>query len=49
MCEEYPDMKSKIFGAMQRLPLEGWQPAPAPGHRAKQQPPRARCAGGLGR
>ena len=27
MCEQYPDMKSKIFGAMQRLPLEGWQPA----------------------
>ena len=27
MCEEYPDMKSKIFGAMQRLPLEGWKPA----------------------
>lgn len=22
----YPDMKSKIFGAMQRLPLPGWQP-----------------------
>ena len=27
LCEQYPDMKSKIFGAMQRLPLEGWQPA----------------------
>ena len=27
LCEEYPDMKSKIFGAMQRLPLEGWAPA----------------------
>ena len=27
MCAEYPDMKSKIFGAMQRLPLEGWKPA----------------------
>ena len=24
MCSEYPDMKSKIFGAMQRLPLPGW-------------------------
>jgi len=23
----YPDLKSKIFGAMQRLPLEGWAPA----------------------
>lgn len=21
---EYPDLKSKVFGAMQRLPLEGW-------------------------
>ena len=27
MGEDYPDMKSKIFGAMQRLPLEGWAPA----------------------
>ena len=26
MCQEYPDMKSKIFGAMQRLPLDVWQP-----------------------
>jgi len=25
MCAEYPDMKSKIFGAMQRLPLSGWE------------------------
>lgn len=24
MSESYPDMKSKIFGAMQRLPLKGW-------------------------
>lgn len=24
MCKDYPDMKSKIFGAMQRLPLDGW-------------------------
>lgn len=24
MSREYPDMKSKIFGAMQRLPLAGW-------------------------
>lgn len=23
---KYPDLKSKVFGAMQRLPLEGWQP-----------------------
>ena len=27
MCADYPDMKSKVFGAMQRLPLPGWQPA----------------------
>jgi len=26
MSREYPDMKSKIFGAMQRMPLPGWQP-----------------------
>ena len=25
MCKDYPDMKSKIFGAMQRLPLPGWE------------------------
>ena len=24
MSKDYPDMKSKIFGAMQRLPLKGW-------------------------
>ena len=24
--KDYPDMKSKIFGAMQRLPLPGWEP-----------------------
>lgn len=24
MSADYPDMKSKIFGAMQRLPLKGW-------------------------
>ena len=23
---DYPDMKSKVFGAMQRLPLAGWEP-----------------------
>ncbi|MBQ7693185.1 MAG: adenine nucleotide alpha hydrolase family protein [Oscillospiraceae bacterium] len=26
MCAEYPDMKSKIIGAMQRYPLPGWEP-----------------------
>ena len=25
---QYPDVKNKIFGAMQRLPLEGWKPEP---------------------
>lgn len=25
MCRDYPDMKSKVFGAMQRLPLPGWE------------------------
>ena len=25
MSSDYPDMKSKIFGAMQRLPLPGWE------------------------
>ena len=25
---EYPDLRSKIMGAMQRCPLEGWQPQP---------------------
>lgn len=24
--QDYPDMRSKIFGGMQRLPLPGWQP-----------------------
>ena len=28
MSVQYPDMKSKIFGAMQRLPLDGWGPTP---------------------
>ena len=27
MCKDYPDMKSKILGAMQRYPLDGWAPA----------------------
>ena len=26
MGQDYPDMRSKVFGAMQRLPLPGWQP-----------------------
>ena len=24
LSADYPDMKSKVFGAMQRLPLPGW-------------------------
>ena len=27
LSADYPDMKSKVFGAMQRYPLPGWQPA----------------------
>ena len=26
LSKDYPDMKSKVFGAMQRLPLPGWEP-----------------------
>ena len=26
--QDYPDLRSKVFGAMQRLPLEGWKPEP---------------------
>ena len=26
MSADYPDMKSKVFGAMQRMPLDGWKP-----------------------
>ena len=26
MGADYPDMKSKVFGAMQRMPLPGWEP-----------------------
>ena len=24
LSKQYPDLRSKVFGAMQRLPLEGW-------------------------
>lgn len=27
LSAQYPDLKSKLFGAMQRLPLDGWEPA----------------------
>ena len=33
VVENYPDLKSKVFGAMQRLPLEGWAPVPKNGKR----------------
>ena len=26
LSAKYPDLKSKVFGAMQRLPLDGWGP-----------------------
>lgn len=26
LAETYPDLRSKVFGAMQRLPLDGWAP-----------------------
>ncbi len=26
LSAQYPDIKNKIFGAMQRLPLDGWRP-----------------------
>jgi len=26
--KDYPDLRGKVFGAMQRLPLEGWKPTP---------------------
>ena len=32
LSAQYPDLKSKVFGAMQRLPLEGWKPNPYERH-----------------
>lgn len=26
LSKQYPDLKRKIFGAMQRYPLHGWEP-----------------------
>ena len=26
LSADYPDLRSKVFGAMQRLPLDGWEP-----------------------
>ena len=31
LSAEYPDLKDKVFGAMQRLPLDGWEKPPQPG------------------
>jgi len=28
LSAQYPDLRSRIFGAMQRLPLDGWAPIP---------------------
>ncbi len=28
LSKTYPDLRSKVFGAMQRLPLDGWGPIP---------------------
>ena len=28
MEKDFPDLRAKVFGAMQRLPLEGWEPTP---------------------
>ena len=30
LSEQYPDLRDKVFGAMQRLPLEGWAPKGRP-------------------
>jgi len=35
LSESYPDLRNKIFGAMQRLPLSGWEP----GEYARRPPP----------
>jgi len=35
MRKDYPDLRSKVFGAMQRLPLEGWEPEPTPRTKGK--------------
>lgn len=34
--EQYPDLKSRIFGAMQRLPLKSWQVQTHSRHKPKQ-------------
>ena len=32
-CGRYPQLKERVFGAMQRLPLPAWQPQPRRGQR----------------
>ena len=35
LSKEYPDLRSKVLGSMQRLPLEGWKPDPVERNRTK--------------
>ncbi|MBR5163346.1 MAG: hypothetical protein IKW79_04935, partial [Schwartzia sp.] len=37
LSEQYPDLRSKVFGAMQRLPLDGWGPSENAGRRKTPQ------------
>lgn len=37
LSEQYPDLKTKIFGAMQRLPLNNWEPAPYQRHTSSRE------------
>lgn len=30
LTAQYPDLRSKVFSSMQRLPLDGWEPKPIP-------------------
>jgi len=39
LTETYPDLKTKIFGAMQRLPLNNWEPAPYQRHTSQKKKP----------
>ncbi|MCQ2406471.1 MAG: tRNA 2-thiocytidine biosynthesis TtcA family protein [Oscillospiraceae bacterium] len=34
--KDYPDLQTKIFGSMQRLPLDGWRPEPKPRYKNKE-------------
>ena len=35
LSRQYPDLRSKVFGAMQRLPLDGWAPSDPRGRKTK--------------